>query len=658
MVRTKGRTTTKTKPAPSDASVSAASSQTGVKIGRTFIPRISDQSSTPIRHKSHHELIRQESESFRIVKAEYYQRVRNARKVDPRHPGAFFPICYSAIGPACSLETRPLSRLPHHIISILNDHYVQLTHGLMVPEGDLYNNGEQQVEKPMKTILNEAEYNQFIQELEEEEKKKRLLALCSTSNAVPQLNPYNGQYLVNGEMIGCFVIYGSGSITRAVCSKTREVFTAHVLPAWKVTKVIDVIQRLQVPADRASFSPDEIRMSEICVSRRLEIVKSNNRWVIFNPFMASTIHSYASEQLDEMTEQDVMSIFAKLVQIVRYCHSRKVLIRNFRPKNFYLKKEADGSWTVRPCNVQDMGCEDEVPDPLHPRRTVFAAFMAPEMLKADCKTLHTRGTEIWGLGILLYILLIGKYPFHEKDMTHLFRTIKFKTHKWPFNFISTRSRAIVNNLLRKVPANRMSLSTLSEKLNYPYPNVRCRSNLILKQQDLIVKMDLFDMYYNNYKNRLLPQNVNPINEEYLQCEKDLPISAELARRDLHLIEESIKTRIEDFTTGYEQTVMDARVEQINRILFRKEIMEARIQKRVPNPVTISADEISKELLLPTCIYPVSQHYHPSHSQVDWFVFTALRDANALEFPKIKKRSVVKSYPAPVFRGVDISQPSS
>lgn len=57
-----------------------------------------------------------------------------------------------------------------------------------------------------------------------------------------------------------FVIYGNGKTTRAVCAKTREVFTAHVLPEWKTCRVVDVIRRLQIDENMTTLTPDQKRL--------------------------------------------------------------------------------------------------------------------------------------------------------------------------------------------------------------------------------------------------------------------------------------------------------------------------------------------------------------------------------------------------------------
>uniref|UniRef100_A0A8R1DXU6 Protein kinase domain-containing protein n=1 Tax=Caenorhabditis japonica TaxID=281687 RepID=A0A8R1DXU6_CAEJA len=596
---------------------------------------------------------------YRSMKEEYYHRILNAPKYDASNYGRDPPICYSSLGAHRALNARPLGRLPNHIIEALNDHYIQITHGLMVPNGDLYNNDDQPVELLIPSVMNERDYCKLIQEVEENEvKSKNHLKKTSFGKNFaiapafpPQPCPDSAQHMVHGEIIGVFVIYGSGKIARAVCSRTREIFTAHVLPQWKAAKVIEVIRRLQVPNDITSCNADDVRISELCVSKRTEIIKSSGRFIIFNPIETNTIHTYCVERLDSITEKEVMNIYKKVVEIVRFCHARRVLVRNFKPRNFYLTKSENGEFTVRPCFIQDMSIEEDHTDPQHTRRAVCIPFMAPEMISADARPLHSRSTEIWGLGVLLYILLVGKYPFHEISMPLLFRAIKLKQHKWPINFISAHSRGLVDKLLKKIAAQRLSLDKLWDEIQQDFPRIRCRSNPLLKQKDLIIKMDMFKMYWESYKDRLLPKNVIPINEEYESCKRDIPIASALARQDLREIRSAIRRHINVTWCPYRQLVIDARLSQINTVLLNRDGKDAERENRISgNTKIITKRDVSMNILLPAELYPINEKYHPSQNPVDWEIYTALRDAKQLDFPEVNHGSRLIRYPAPVYRG--------
>ena len=84
--------------------------------------------------------------------------------------------------------------------------------------------------------------------------------------------------------------------------------------------------------------------------------------------------------------------------------------------------------------------------------------MAPEIVsKIDHVSMYT---DVWSLGILLYVLLQGNYPFRAKCEEELFENIR----KGVFGFIhddtSDKSKAMIKRLLVVDPLKRPRLGEL------------------------------------------------------------------------------------------------------------------------------------------------------------------------------------------------------
>src|SRR6516225_6603898 len=118
-------------------------------------------------------------------------------------------------------------------------------------------------------------------------------------------------------------------------------------------------------------------------------------------------------QLDEVVRPTPISIrqaaelVAKVARTVHYAHEHGILHRDIKPGNILLDKKGEPHLT-------DFGLARLVESESTVTRTVEAlgtpSYMAPEQAAGNNVTL-TRGTDVYGLGAVLYHLLTGHPPF-------------------------------------------------------------------------------------------------------------------------------------------------------------------------------------------------------------------------------------------------------
>lgn len=88
------------------------------------------------------------------------------------------------------------------------------------------------------------------------------------------------------------------------------------------------------------------------------------------------------------------------------------------------------------------------------RKHGYPAYVTPEVLLSRGARYSGRAADLWSLGIILYTLLVGRYPFQDAGPLGLFTKI-IRGHFTVPEFVSSRARCLIRNLLRRDPNQRL-----------------------------------------------------------------------------------------------------------------------------------------------------------------------------------------------------------
>ena len=91
-------------------------------------------------------------------------------------------------------------------------------------------------------------------------------------------------------------------------------------------------------------------------------------------------------------------------------------------------------------------------------------YMSPEIVQ---RLPYGTKSDMWSVGIILYILLGGYPPFIEDDQSELFRKIsksEFEFHEEDFNKVSNEAKDLISSLLEVNPKKRLSAREALEDL--------------------------------------------------------------------------------------------------------------------------------------------------------------------------------------------------
>ncbi|NXD91518.1 PKN2 kinase, partial [Chaetorhynchus papuensis] len=217
-------------------------------------------------------------------------------------------------------------------------------------------------------------------------------------------------------------------------------------------------------AIKALKKKDIIRRDEIdslnCEKRIFEVVNSSDHPFLVNMFACFQTPHHACFVMEYTPGGDLMmriheDVFSEhmaqfytacVVLGLQFLHEKKIVYRDLKLDNLLL--DAEGF-----VKIADFGlCKEGIG--FGDRTNTFCGtpeFLAPEVL-TDVS--YTRAVDWWGLGVLIYEMLVGESPFPGDDEEEVFDSIVNDEVRYP-RFLSTEALSIIRKLLRKCPERRL-----------------------------------------------------------------------------------------------------------------------------------------------------------------------------------------------------------
>ncbi|TRZ00810.1 hypothetical protein DNTS_020951 [Danionella cerebrum] len=91
------------------------------------------------------------------------------------------------------------------------------------------------------------------------------------------------------------------------------------------------------------------------------------------------------------------------------------------------------------------------------------AYVSPEILNAT-GSYSGKAADVWSLGVMLYTILVGRYPFHDVEPGSLFSKIRRGHFSIP-ETLTPKARCLIRSILRREPTERL---TSREILYHPW----------------------------------------------------------------------------------------------------------------------------------------------------------------------------------------------
>eukprot|EP00182_Erythrolobus_australicus_P007194 CAMPEP_0185835792 /NCGR_PEP_ID=MMETSP1353-20130828/8469_1 /TAXON_ID=1077150 /ORGANISM="Erythrolobus australicus, Strain CCMP3124" /LENGTH=467 /DNA_ID=CAMNT_0028534481 /DNA_START=1 /DNA_END=1405 /DNA_ORIENTATION=+ len=192
------------------------------------------------------------------------------------------------------------------------------------------------------------------------------------------------------------------------------------------------------------------------VIRTFDIFDSPRKLFFVLEYMeGGTLHEIY-QKLKPFNEQQVRSVLYDVISGVAYLHSKQIVHRDLKLKNVLAKQDK----MPYGLKLADFGLSNFVGQRTMSRVVLKSQvgsphYVAPEVLREE---LYGPAVDLWSIGVMMHIMLSGKYPFAGKTIKETLELVAdadFKIRdEWFPDSLSGQARKLLQDLLREDPKKR------------------------------------------------------------------------------------------------------------------------------------------------------------------------------------------------------------
>ncbi|XP_051501452.1 tribbles homolog 2 [Myxocyprinus asiaticus] len=195
------------------------------------------------------------------------------------------------------------------------------------------------------------------------------------------------------------------------------------------------------------------------INQIVEILLGDKRAYVFFESSHGDMHSFV-RTCKKLREEEAARLFHQIASVVAHCHDNGLVLRDLKLRKFVFKNE-DRS-LVKLESLEDTylleGADDSLSD-----KHGCPAYVSPEILNAN-GSYSGKAADVWSLGVMLYTILVGRYPFHDVEPSSLFSKIRRGQFSIP-ETLTPKARCLIRSILRREPTERL---TSREILDHPW----------------------------------------------------------------------------------------------------------------------------------------------------------------------------------------------
>lgn len=152
------------------------------------------------------------------------------------------------------------------------------------------------------------------------------------------------------------------------------------------------------------------------------------------------------------TKPQTKNMMKQLIKAVAYIHNKGIVHRDIKLENVLVDKH----FNIKLIDFGLCAIKDTQFDLLHDTLGTLR-YTAPELIKGEG---YNESVDIWGLGVIFFMLLTGEFPFNGSSKESIFRRIQEKTLHFSKYSLDKKEISLLKSMLSKNPDERIEIEDL------------------------------------------------------------------------------------------------------------------------------------------------------------------------------------------------------
>lgn len=175
-------------------------------------------------------------------------------------------------------------------------------------------------------------------------------------------------------------------------------------------------------------------------------------------YVSAQVGGQKAKVYGRLTELQVRRIASEIILGLEHLHNRGIVYRDLKPENIFI--DAKGFLKIGDYGLAKQLAESASQSGRLKTSSICGTrnYLPPEMLGGK---VYSFEADLWSLGVMLYRMLVGAFPFDSGRTKDVFQKIRMDRLHVP-TWVSVEARQVLYGLLQKDPKRRLTIAGLKK----------------------------------------------------------------------------------------------------------------------------------------------------------------------------------------------------